>query len=416
MESRRAFLLLAAAFPLSGQHALDLESFEKVWSTVREKHWQQNPGGLDWQAIHAEFRPRAERAADAAGMRAVMREMLGRLKQTHFGIVPASAYALLEEGGGAGVTGIDLRVLDGAAIVVGVEPGSSAGRAGVKPGWQVSGAAGAGFAPLVAKAAGLSIPELQLTRSLASRLTGQPGGRLRVSFVDGVGKAVDVELPLEPERGELVKFGHLPPQRMWFESKRLGATGYLRFNLFMDVVRVMGGFEKLVAGCQPCDGLILDLRGNPGGIGGMAMGISGFLIATPDHKLGVMYLRDTTLRFVVNPRPEVFEGPVAVLVDALSASTSEILAGGLKDLGRARIFGTRTAGAALPSIFERLPNGDGFQYAVANYVSEGGKPLEGEGVTPDEQVRLTREALLAGRDPVVEAALAWIRSQKGTIP
>jgi carboxyl-terminal processing protease len=126
-----------------------------------------------------------------------------------------------------------------------------------------------------------------------------------------------------------------------------------------------------------------------------------------------MYTRDATLKFGVNPRPEVFEGPVVVLVDGLSASTSEILAGGLQDLKRARIIGTKTAAAALPSNFERLPNGDGFQFAVANYVSEGGKPLEGLGVTPDQEVRLTREALLEGIDPVLQAALDSIRLRKG---
>src|SRR5262249_52447834 len=115
---------------------------------------------------------------------------------------------------------------------------------------------------------------------------------------------------------------------------------------------------------------------------------------------------------VINPRAKVFGGPVAVLVDACSASTSEIFAGGLKDLGRARIFGTRTAAAALPSTFERLPNGDGFQHAIANYISEGGQPLEGIGVSPDVEVKLTRESLLAGHDAVLDAALDWIRRQK----
>jgi carboxyl-terminal processing protease len=102
-----------------------------------------------------------------------------------------------------------------------------------------------------------------------------------------------------------------------------------------------------------------------------------------------------------------------VIVDGMSASTSEIFAGGLKDLGRAKIFGERTAAAALPSLIEKLPNGDGFQYAVANYVSEGGKPLEGIGVTPDMPVRVTREALLTGHDPALDAALEWIEKQKG---
>ena len=99
------------------------------------------------------------------------------------------------------------------------------------------------------------------------------------------------------------------------------------------------------------------------------------------------------MNFAIFPRAEPFRGPLAVLVDGSSASTSEILAGGLKDIHRARIFGTRTAGAALPSVVSRLPNGDGFQYAIANYISQGGEPLEGIGVIPDEEVRPITESL-----------------------
>jgi len=84
----------------------------------------------------------------------------------------------------------------------------------------------------------------------------------------------------------------------------------------------------------------------------------------------------------------------------------------MQDLKRARIFGTHTAGAALPSVFERLPNGDGFRYAIANYISEGGRPLEGIGVTPDQEVKLTRRQLLEGQDPVLNAAVSWIHQQK----
>jgi len=178
------------------------------------------------------------------------------------------------------------------------------------------------------------------------------------------------------------------------------------------VVRVMPKFSSAVSDCLKCDGLIIDLRGNPGGIGGMAMGMAGWLVDKPNQRLGTMVMRDNTLNFFINRRSEVFGGPVAILMDGSSASTSEIFAGGLKDLGRARIFGTRSAAAALPSIIEKLPNGDGFQYAMANYISAGGKALEGNGVVPDEEVHLTRAALLAGHDPVIDAALQWISKQR----
>jgi carboxyl-terminal processing protease len=399
----------------SEQKQLNTASFEKVWTTIRDKHWEKKPGGLDWQAIHDEFRPKIDKADSMEQARAVMREMLGRLHQTHFAIFPAAVYDDVDlEDGGEASPGIDLRILDGIAVVTGVDPNSPADYAGVKRGWMVVSVEGKPLAPAIQMlSADPQIHELTLERAVLSRLSGHTGGKLHVVFLDGDGHNRPLELDLVEPRGNVSKFGNLPPMHVWMESKRLDPNvGYVGFNMFLDLVHVMAGFSDAVNSCLNCNGLIIDLRGNPGGIGGMAMGMAGFLVDKPDLKLGTMYMRDTSIKFVINPRPEVFKGPVAILMDGSSASTSEIFAGGLKDLGRARIFGTRSAAAALPSIIEKLPNGDGFQYAIANYVSEGGAALEANGVTPDVEVKLTRKALLAGHDPVVDAAVDWIKKQK----
>jgi carboxyl-terminal processing protease len=101
---------------------------------------------------------------------------------------------------------------------------------------------------------------------------------------------------------------------------------------------------------------------------------------------------------------------VAVLIDELSMSASEVLAQGLRDAGRARVFGRRSAGAVLASTVERLPNGDGFQYPTARFEFPSGAVVEGVGVVPDVETRPTRETLLTGRDVVLDAAVAWIRN------
>ncbi len=396
------------------ERQLNLDSFEKVWTTIRDKHWQKNPGGLDWQKIHEEYRPQAQRASTTDETRAVIRAMLARLKQTHFALLPSRVYSNVKEtSAGNGSTGIDLRILNGQAIVVSVDAGSSAQEAGVAPGWKIQTARGEDMDQAIKNLNG-GLIELLATRAIAGKLGGPVGSTVKASFIDGRGLLVDRTLELREPRGQLTTFGNLPPSYVWVEARHIRNSGYIRFNEFLDLVRVMNAFSGTVKGCTACDGLIVDLRGNPGGIGGMAMGMAGFLIDKPNQRLGTTYLRNATLNFVINPRPDQFAGPVAILVDSCSASTSEIFAGGLKDLGRARIFGTRTAAAALPSVIEKLPNGDGFQYAIANYISEGGKALEGLGVAPDEEVKLTREALLAGRDPVIDAAVAWIekRTQK----
>lgn len=401
------------------QRQLNLDSFEYVWKTIRDKHWQTKPGGLDWQAVHDELRPAIEKADSMEAARAVMNDMLGRLHQTHFAIVPSDLYSDLDGSHAKGeiTTGMDVRVIGSEALVTSVDPGSSAAAQSVRPGWQVLKIGAADVAPIVQKLdetyAKSTLRDLVLRRAILSRLEGKQGESSSVEFLDGGGRRITKTLTHGKPKGTLVQFGYLYPAHVWFDSSTVGGgnIGYVKFNMFLDAARLMNLFAEAVQSCKKCDGFVIDLRGNPGGIGGMAMGMAGWFIDKPDQKLGVLFMRDTTLKFIVNPRLNTFSGPLAILVDGASASTSEILAGGMQDLGRARIFGTRTAAAALPSVFEMLPNGDGFQYAIANYISEGGKPLEGLGVKLDVETPLTRRSLLDGKDPALDAAIAWIKAR-----
>jgi len=404
----------------SDQRKLNLDSFEFIWTTIRDQYWDPTFGGLNWQAVHDELRQRMEHASTMPEARRVMREMIDRLGKSHFGIIPADVYGDLderEEGGGPATTGIDVRVLEGKAIVTTVDDGSSAAAQGVRRGWEVMSVDGAAVAPALRRIAQVdrdsTMLELHLARSVEARLSGTDGSRARIEFADGAGGNVTKQIERSEPPGSRARFGYLPPMHVWFQSRKVaGNIGYLSFNLFLDPAHLMPEFGDALHSCAECAGVIVDLRGNPGGLGIMATGMAGWFLDKPDQRLGTMHMRQAPIKFTVNPRLPTYRGALAMLVDGCSASTSEIFAEGMKDLGRARVFGTRTAGAALPSAIDKLPNGDGFQHAVADYISEGGRSLEGVGVIPDVEVKLTREALLAGRDPVLEAAIEWIHSQK----
>lgn len=403
-----------------GERKLNLESFEFIWSTIRDQYWDPAFGGLDWKSVHEELRPQMERSSTMAEARSVMRRMLGRLGKSHFAIIPADAYGDLderEEAGGPATSGIDVRVLEGEAIVTAVEEGSSAAAQGVHAGWEVMSVDGVALASGIHRITELdrdsTMLELHLARFVQAKLSGFRGSLARVEFRDADGRHVTKQIERAEPPGVLAQFGYLPPMHVRFQSRRIaGDIGYLTLNLFLDPAHIMPEFGDALKTCAACAGVVIDLRGNPGGIGFMATGMAGWLIDKPDLRLGTMHMRQGPLKFAVNPRLPTYRGAVAVLVDGCSASTSEIFAEGLKDLGRARIFGTRTAGAALPSAIDKLPNGDGFQHALADYISEGGQPLEGAGVIPDVEVKLTRKSLAAGRDPVLDAAIKWIHTRK----
>src|SRR5689334_21055734 len=117
----------------------NLDSFDYVWKTVRDKHWAM-PVGVDWDKARTELRPKVEAAKSSAEARAAMQDLLGRLGQTHFGIVPSDVYDSLGDAlnpgrGGDGVPGFDVRILDEQAVVVSVEPNSPAEQEGIHPGW-----------------------------------------------------------------------------------------------------------------------------------------------------------------------------------------------------------------------------------------------------------------------------------------
>ncbi len=90
--------------------------------------------------------------------------------------------------------------------------------------------------------------------------------------------------------------------------------------------------------------------------------------------------------------------------------TSEVFAAGMQETGRAVVVGERSAGMILLSVFEKLPTGALFQYAISDYKSPKSILIEGRGVEPDAEIKQTRAALLEGRDLPLEEAVRRINA------
>jgi carboxyl-terminal processing protease len=410
--------------------ALALATFDSAWSRIHHSYYDSTFKGTSWTAVRDELRPRVQAAGTEAEVRAVIREMLARIGDSHFALIPREAADAVDPadlGGGTAVpadAGVELRLVEGAVTVTRVERGGAAEAAGVRPGWVLQGADGREVQPWLdalgsldsdaARAAG----RLGVIGRAGALLQGGEGKSVRARFRVADGSTVEREIVLRRVAGQPVRFGNLPTMFLQVDAQRVaqdgGCVGVVRLTLWMTAMR--DAWEQAMDDYAGCRGMVVDLRGNPGGLGGLVMGASGAFLDR-SVSLGVMKTRQNELRFVSIPRrvtrdarpTRPFAGPVAILVDEMSMSTSEIFAAGMQGVGRARVFGERTPGMALPALMLRLPNQDVLYHAFADFVDPNGVRIEGRGAVPDEHVPLTRADLLAGRDRPLQAALEWIR-------
>ncbi|HJX11965.1 MAG TPA: S41 family peptidase [Dehalococcoidales bacterium] len=144
------------------------------------------------------------------------------------------------------------------------------------------------------------------------------------------------------------------------------------------------------AGAQQAKGIILDLRHNPGGLLDAVIEVASYFLRD-----GVVLAvrsndgRVTTLD-VIKGR-QVTDLPMVVLVDAASASGSEVLAGALQDHGRATVSGNVTFGKGSVNVLRRLDDGSGLYLTTARWLTPGGRLIEGQGIEPDVRLEVTGE-------------------------
>lgn len=403
-----------------------LASFDDVWQTVNDTFSDPGFGGLNWAAVRTELRPQAEAAGSADDVRRVIKEMLARLKRSHFQLLPSVAMA------GEAVTGdaivpIDVRVVPGPQAgwppgpgLIVARVGPEASRAGLRVGDVVSQIDGVDVSRWGAAVSAIDDPRarnLELWKKATRAMYGADGSTAALT-VGPSDSGRTVRVRRVREKGEVVTLGNLPPLHVRVsatEDKTPGRrpVGVISFNIWMTAIDapVAAAVDRF----RKADGLVIDLRGNPGGLAGMIRGIAGHVFAK-SVLLGTSKTRDASLEFTANPRVvtadgrrvEPFAGPVAILVDELTGSASECFAAALQSLGRARIFGRQTMGQALPASTKRLPNGDVLLYAIGDFLTATGRRVEADGVMPDEVVPLTPASFAGGRDPVLDAALRWM--------
>lgn len=352
--------------------------FDTVWNTVRRQYYDPALHGVDWRQAREIYRPMAMAATDDRQLYRAIGRMLDLLDDQHAGAIsPAMAQRQEVARTRRAVMGVVLsRETSDVWRIDTVRPGSPAEEAGILPGWRLQSVDG---------------------QSWGVDFAVEDGRALRLDLTDEHGDLHIVSVtPREME----------PVPAFSLDDSRPGVVVLRAEGFEAGMGRWIG--EQL-ARLSPETDVILDLRGNPGGLLLEADAtLSCFLPARLDWATRVSRSgRPATLSVMpgCGPLREPIPNDVALLVDANSRSAAELTPAALQEAGRALVVGEHTAGAVLISQDTPLPDGGRLTLSRADYITSGGVRLEKNGVEPDILAVRTTEDLRAGRDPALDAAI-----------
>lgn len=312
------------------------------------------------------------------------------------GLDPHSSYLNKEEfkdlnvvtTGKFGGLGIEVQMQDGYVKVVSPIDDTPAAKAGIKPG------------DLVIKIDDTPVKGLTLTDAVG-KMRGEPGSKVTLTIArEGADKPLVLELKRDIIAVASVRSRMLDP-----------GMGYVRISSFTtdtgeNLNKELLKLKKEAGG--DLKGLVLDLRNNPGGVLDAAVKVSdafidkGTIVSIKGRDAG------NNREFTATPGDMLNGHPIVVLVNAGSASASEIVAGALQDDKRAVLMGSRTFGKGSVQTIMPLSNDTAIKITTARYYTPSGRSIQAEGIEPDVVLRalkVSKDDQMDGFDPIKESDL-----------
>ncbi|HET9850825.1 MAG TPA: S41 family peptidase [Candidatus Saccharimonadales bacterium] len=278
---------------------------------------------------------------------------------------------------------------DNNIVVVSPLDGYPAQKAGLKPNDIIAGINGK-------STAGISID------TAVSKIRGQEGTKVTLTIVRNGGNAFNVTITREKIT---------VPSVTWKED---GDIGYMKISQFTNDTSDLAQKAAQEFKAKGVKGVVLDLRGNPGGYLTAAVNVSSLWLN--QGQTVVSERRGSTITSTEYATGnDILKGlPTAVLIDGGSASASEITSGALHDNGDATLVGAKSFGKGSVQQVVNLPDGSEMKVTIAHWYTPAGKNIDKQGITPDVPVSISDSDVKAGKDPQKGKAYQIVQSKIGT--
>lgn len=350
--------------------------FLKTWRIVKSKYYDPTMNNQDWSRWNKRYVDRIKTQDDA---NVAIDSMIASLNDPYTQFLDKEEYKEQTTSIDAKITGIGINIiaLDGNVLIVSVVEDTPAEENGLKAG------------DIILSVNGKEVRGKTVS-DVAYLIRGKEGEQVKIELLRDK-KKLTKNITRREIKIKSVK------------TKIIDKTiGYVQISSFIsgDVTKE---FIEALSKIQNCEGLIMDLRGNTGGLMPNAVFIADMFM-TEGHIVSIVDRNKQRSDIDAQRKPYSINKPVVILVDQASASASEILGAALKENRKAILVGEQTFGKAMIQRIIPLPNETGLNLTIAKYLTPKGNDLNKNGITPDYVVSYTEQDFLKNRDPQLDKA------------
>ncbi len=347
---------------INKEHVSSQKLFDNVWETVRENYYDASLNNQDWGRWKDHYRNKIKTDEDA---KVAVQTMLESLDDPYSRYMSKSEYADQNSSINSKITGIGVNIAteSGKVQIINVMEGTPAQYANLQNG------------DIITAIDGKDVNGLPLSE-VANLVRGPENSFVEMTILRGkdkfTKKVIRKEIKIKTVRSSLDK-----------------NIGYIQIMTFIGST-TPNEFLEALEKTKRADGLILDLRGNTGGLLPNAIFIANLFI--PEGNI-VSIVGRNGYKYDIYAQDTEFNisKPMIVLVDGASASASEILSGALKDYKKAKLLGSQTYGKGMVQKIIPLPNETGLNLTIAKYLTPNGTDINKKGISPDIEVNFTLE-------------------------